>query len=303
MFTFLAVALHWELMVSCFSVVTLEFLQCCWNPGHYLWPSECEWNFCSSVCDLWFHWIQLKCVDAALHRQGMQISMYNQQDPSSPATVPVLRSSAEGILLVPSQGKLSGEWLRAEHFKIALTVLLPGSSPFLINFLKNLPVMDYRHLFQECSCLLLSDCLIGCVLRVQVFHGQYEFKEFLASCSHPGAAGRYLPFQLLVGLCWKPCQGSDPGMFHCKKMLLRRWMSEICYRYGISKGPSSREKPDRGHGSSLRRKCCKNPYVVESGLEGINNRFRNGLIHVLSALIAWSCECSSSAPLKSGRLV
>lgn len=61
MFTFLAVALHWELMVSCFSVVTPELLQCCWNPGHCLSPSECEWNFCSCVCDLWFHRTQLEC--------------------------------------------------------------------------------------------------------------------------------------------------------------------------------------------------------------------------------------------------
>lgn len=129
MFTFLTIALHSELMVSCFSVVTSELLQCCWNPGHCLWASECEWNFCSCVCDLWFHWIHLQCVDAILHPQEKQIGMYNQQDPSSPATVPVLWSSTRVILLVPFKVKRSGGWLWAEHFSIALKVLLAGCVP------------------------------------------------------------------------------------------------------------------------------------------------------------------------------
>lgn len=83
---------------------------------------------------------------------------------------------------------------------------------FLFLFFLNLPVLDYIYSRNAYACFCWT--VIGCVLRVQVFHGQYEFKEFLASPSHPRAAGRYLPFQLFVSLCWKPGQGSDPGMFH-----------------------------------------------------------------------------------------
>ena len=127
MFTFLS--LHWVLVVSCFSVVTPELLQCCWNPGHCTWPRECKCNLCSSVCDHWFHWMQLQCIDAILHPEEMQVSVCNQQDPSSSATVPILWSSAWEVLLVPSKGKLSDGWLWAEHFRIALTVLLSGCFP------------------------------------------------------------------------------------------------------------------------------------------------------------------------------
>lgn len=35
-------------------------------------------------------------------------------------------------------------------------------------------------------------------------------------------------------------------------------------------------EPDRGHGSSSRRKCYRSHCVVELRLEGINAHFRNG---------------------------
>lgn len=126
LFVFLAVTLHWEVTVHCFSVVIPRFLQCCWKSGHCLWPSECEWNSRFSLCDLWFHWIQLLCVDAVLYPQDLQISMYNQQDPSSPATVPVLFSRSN---FISSLAGKTGEWLWAEHFRVALTVLLAGCFP------------------------------------------------------------------------------------------------------------------------------------------------------------------------------
>lgn len=147
LFIFLAVTLHWELTVHCFSVVTPRFLQCCWKPGRCLWPSECKWNSRTSLCDLWFHWVQLQCVDAVLHPQDLQISMYNQQEPSSPATVPVLFSRSNFISSHPGK---TGEWLWAEHFRVALTVLLavcfPPFPSWLI-FFKNLPLVNYTHLF------------------------------------------------------------------------------------------------------------------------------------------------------------
>lgn len=192
-----------------------------------------EWNFCSSVCDLWFHWNQLQCDDAVLHPQELQISVYNQWDPSSPATVPVSQSSAVVILLVPSQGKLSGEWLRAEHFGLHWQCCcgwLLSSFPFLINF------------FKKSASRVLHNSILGTLMRAFVrlsyrlcfestgVYGQYKFKEFLASGSHPGAAGRYLPFQLFVALCWMPGQRSDPGVFHCNKKKKKNCFCSIEYQ-------------------------------------------------------------------------
>lgn len=144
LFVFLAVTLHWEVTVHCFSLIISRFLQCCWKSGHCLWPGECEWNSHSSLCE--FHWIRLQHVHAVLHPQDLQISMYNQQDPSS-ATVPVLfgRSNFISSLL----GK-TGEGLWEEHFRVAMTMLLAGcfpSFPSWLIFCKNLPLVNYTHLF------------------------------------------------------------------------------------------------------------------------------------------------------------
>lgn len=142
-----------------------------------------------------------------------------------------LWSSAWVILLVPSKGKLSGGWLWAEHFGIALTVLLAGCFPPFPSWL--------FFLFFKSACHGLHTSILGMLMLafVGLFHRLcFEYRCFMVNTSSKSSwplvpilvLQADLPFQLLAGLCWKPGQGPDSGLFHSKKCFLQHWMSEIC---------------------------------------------------------------------------
>ena len=136
------------------------------------------------VCmhDLWLHWFMLQCVDAILHPPKMRISPCNQWDPSTFATVLVWWSWAAVILLTLSQWKqmLAS---RTELFRIALCTVL----------------------------------LAGCFPRCPYFCPGLSWALWAAlGFFFPSLCRSQAPALPAVWQCWKPAQGSGPGMFHSK---------------------------------------------------------------------------------------
>lgn len=107
----------------------------------------CVSETCSSVCDLWFHWIQLVCWCSSA--SPSDANQYVQPTrPIISCYCEVLWSSAGGILLVPSQEKRSDckQNTSGLHWQCLVAAFLLSLPDFFFSTL-NLPVVDYTHLF------------------------------------------------------------------------------------------------------------------------------------------------------------